>query len=127
METLRVTKVIKSKIAKPMDPLPPQTEIYDLLQHFDLQLTARGFLHLCYAVRLVLKNPDNLCAPDLYAQVAETYHTDRREVREEIDHLVKMAYKRHPEILRALTGEEWEICPTPRQFIGALCRYFLDR
>ena len=105
------------------------TEIHDLLYRLGLKATIQGYFETSGAVYLVMErggDPDFSIA-NVYQEISKLYCVDLDLIDLRIRAVIKKIWKRNPELMNYLAGENLRKAPTPRQFILMLCHYLFLR
>ena len=110
---------------------PILTEIHDLLYQFGVKATIQGYFETSSAIFLATRRQQEgdpwFSIMDLYREISELYHVELGEIDPRIRRIIRLAWKNKPEYLSRLAGEELQAPPSPRQFIGILSGYLLER
>ena len=101
-------------------------DIYDLLYRLGITAKYVGFLHVSYAVRLILIQPERiqLVTKWLYPDVANHYGTNWKAVERNIRTVISIAWDLRPEVLDQIAGRHLEHKPRASQFLAILAAYF---
>lgn len=100
---------------------PSPEEVYDLLYQVGLKAKSTAFFQLAYAVRLGAKQPQRLLAMWwICPEVARCYGTDAKTVEGNIRRLSITAWKKAPDRLCKMAGENLTAAPLPVHFVSIL-------
>ena len=110
---------------------PVLTEIHDLLYQFGVKATIQGYFETSSAIFLAMRRQQEdapwFSIMDLYREISELYHVELGDIDPRIRRVIRIAWKNRPEYLSRIAGEELQTQPSPRQFIGILSAYLLER
>lgn len=101
-------------------------EVEALLLLLGISSNYRGYQLLLATLNAVLDDPDKMLrANRLFQEIADTFHTSPTSVRDNIETLINVSWRKNPHLIQEITGYPLVSRPSVKRFLEIVLNYLM--